>query len=137
MQKKEEKVQLAVCDYIRRKYPNTIFTCDLASGMKLRIHVAAMHKRMRSSRGLPDLFIAKASVKSDETGKAYKRYNGLFIELKREGFAVFKKGGKAVRAGKHLEEQYEVLQALEEEGYKAVFACGFNEAVKIIDEYLG
>lgn len=129
---KEEKVQIQVCKYLRKDYPRVIFTCDLSSGMKLPIHIAAKNKSMRSSRGLPDLFIASvnhAKYEGDET------YSGLFLELKNEDVVIYNKDG-SMRKDPHLFEQNAILESLREEGYKAVFACGFKEAKKIIDEYL-
>lgn len=140
--KKEEKVQLQVCDYIRLKYPNVIFTCDLASGLKLPIWLGALHKKMRSSRGLPDLLIAHPKFILDYHGpanfeKPYNRqiYNGLFIELKKDGTTVKLKNGE-LPANEHIREQAAILDRLRTLGYKAEFACGFEEAIKIIDEYL-
>lgn len=125
---KEEKVQLAVCDYIREKYPDVIFTCDLASGMKLPIHIGARHKRMRSSRGLPDLFIAHPIV--SETRRSY---NGLFIEIKQASVRL--KNGSIARSDHH-NEQAEILYRLKQKGYAATFGCGFQECKEIIDNYM-
>lgn len=134
---KEEKVQIQICKYLHLAYPRVIFTCDLSSGMKLPIHIAAKNKQMRSSRGLPDLFIA--SVYGDAEEALYRTekpfYSGLFIELKSEGTVIWNKDG-SFRKDPHLNEQKAILDHLETEGYKAVFACGFDEAKKIIDDYL-
>lgn len=121
---KEEKVQIQVCKYLRLQYPDVIFTCDLASGMRLPIHIAAKNKAMRSSRGLPDMFIAKSNWK----------YSGLFIEIKTS--SVYLKDGKTLKADKHLREQNDRLIALIKEGYCAVFGCGFEECKKLIDGYM-
>jgi hypothetical protein len=40
-------------------------------------------------------------------------------------------------ANEHICEQFDMLEQLRRRGYKAEFACGFDEAKKIIDEYLG
>jgi len=141
-QQKEEKAQIRICKYLRKDYPNVIFTCDLASGMNLPIHIAAKNKSMRSSRGLPDLFIAEpACTYSEPIGKVkpvryMKQYYGLFIELKSEDTILYKKDGVTLRKKEHIEEQAEILRQLSEKGYKAVFAVGYEEAKKIIDEYL-
>lgn len=138
---REEKTQIRVCKYLRANYPNVIFTCDLASGMRLPVHIAKKNKDMRSSRGLPDMFIAfPAKAYSKPTGghkpvRYFKQYYGLFMELKSEGVVVFNKDG-SLRKDEHLQEQHEILKQLEEQGYKACFAIGFDEAKKIIDEYL-
>jgi len=137
--KKEEKIQLQVCEYIKNTYPDVIFTCDLASGMKLPIWMGALHKRMRSSRGLPDLFIAQS--KSIKTGTFNMMgdefvsdvFNGLFIEIKRAEVRL--KNG-SIQKTEHHTEQAEILYRLSKSGYKAVFGCGFDECKEIIDEYL-
>lgn len=128
--KKEEGIQIAICNYIKKEYPDVIFTCDLSSGMKLPIWIAAKHKSMRSSRGLPDLFISR-TVKSHDV----IIYSGLFIELKKDGNSPFLKDG-SLSKDKHVQEQAAILQRLRFQGYSAEFAVGYEQAVKIIDEYL-
>lgn len=122
--KHEEKIQLAVCDYIRNQYPGVIFFCDLASGMKLPIWIASRNARMRSSRGLPDLFIAHRGLGGP----------GMFIELKKDGTRL--KNGDMPKSD-HIKEQAEILHQLRTIGFRAEFACGYDEAVKLIDKYLG
>lgn len=62
-------------------------------------------------------------------------FHGLYIELKKEGTRLKKKNGDW--ANKHIAEQADVLGRLRMRGYCAEFAVGFDEAKKIIDEYLG
>lgn len=142
--KHEEKVQLQVCEYIKKAYPDVIFTCDLASGMKLPIWVAAANKKMRSSRGFPDLYIAcpkeveSAWTSRDSNGNFNKgtikiMKHGLFIEIKKEGIRL--KNGTIPKTEHHTE-QAEILARLNQLNYKAVFGCGFEECKNIIDEYL-
>jgi hypothetical protein len=154
---KEEKVQIQICKYLHKFYPNVIFTCDLSSGMKLPIHIAAKNKQMRSSRGLPDLFIAAArdfnvhieqyqvveNGPIEEGGHevthtrvlSKNTWYGLFLELKSEDVVIYNKDG-SLRKDPHLAEQNTILEQLTNEGYKAVFAVGFQKAKEIIDEYL-
>lgn len=128
--KDEEKVQLAVCNYLRTAYPDVIWFCDLASGLKLPIWIAALHKKMRSSRGLPDLFIAK-EVWGEGPFKVH--FNGLFIELKKKEVRL-KSGGLA--QSDHLREQCKIIEKLQMNGFRAEICCGFDEAKAVIDEYL-
>jgi hypothetical protein len=133
-QKREEKLQIKVCEYLKDEYPNVIWFCDVASGMKLPIWLAARHKKMRSGRGIPDLMIAHSKILQEcEITQATKQYNGLFIELKTEE-ARLKNGN--ISASAHHREQQAVLTRLEAQGFKAVFGCGYSEAIKLIDEYL-
>ena len=131
--RKEEAVQLQVCEYLRNVYPNTIFMCDLASGMRLPIWIAAKNKLMRSSRGLPDLFIAKPSYGNRHIPNLANLYYGLFIELKKDGIRL--KNGN-LPTNEHHAEQEAILVKLRDLGYRAEFACGYDEAIKLIDEYL-
>ena len=64
------------------------------------------------------------------------KYAGLMIELKRPDVKIRKKNGELV-ANEHIREQAALLDELRNRGYKAEFACGFDEAKEIIDEYLG
>lgn len=131
--KKEESLQLSVCNYLRLQYPATIFMSDIASGMRLSIGQAVKAKKLRSSRGQPDLFIAERKIVQGDALTAYT-HCGLFIELKREGVRLKKKDGSW--ADDHIAEQAAVLEALRNMGYYATFAVGFDEAKRIIDEYL-
>lgn len=137
--KKEESLQLSVCNYLRLQYPATIFMSDIASGMRLSIGQAVKAKKLRSSRGQPDLFIAEQKrvlqpVLGIRQEFEEQLYSGLFIELKREGVRLKKKDGSW--ADDHISEQAAVLEALRNRGYYATFAVGFDEAKRIIDEYL-
>lgn len=125
MKNEEEKLQMAVCGYIRLQYKDVIFNSDVGSGMKLTKAQAGKAKMMRSGRGHPDLFIAEPK----------REFNGLFIELKAEGVVVFNKDG-SLRAGGHLKEQYEMIKRLRMKGYCAQFTIGFDETKLLIDTYL-
>ena len=83
-----------------------------------------MLKAIQKGRGWPDLFIAKPMGK----------YAGLFLELKPEGTRIQKKDGSA--ATPHITEQIECLSQLLFNGYCTSFACGFDNAKLIIDDYL-
>lgn len=123
--KHEENLQLAVCNYIRLKYPNVVFFCDLSSGMKLAIHVAARNKKMKSENGIPDLFIARKKPP----------YNGLFLELKKEGYKIFKKDGKTP-VNEHIEQQMKVHDKLRLEGFRVEFGIGLADCIHRIHDYM-
>ena len=65
---------------------------------------------------------------------------GLMLELKKEGGSPFRKDGKLMghgcKSGEHLKEQAEAIVALNDKGYQAMFATGFDEAKSIIDYYM-
>ena len=131
----ELELQAQVADYLRLQYPDVLFHSDFGSGIKLTMGQAAKQKRLQGGRrAWPDMFIAKPRMISDGRYSYFKA--GLFLELKRPGVKVYRRDGELV-ADKHIREQEATLQELRERGYSAEFACGFDEAKKIIDEYLG
>lgn len=131
----EAQLQEQVAQYLRLQYPNVMFHSDFGSGVKLTMGQAVRQKRMNGGgRAWPDMFIAEP-VEVDFGQPSWRNYAGLFVELKKEGVRVKKKNGEWVSA--HIAEQAEVLERLRFRGYVAEFAVGFDEAIKIIDNYLG
>lgn len=152
----EAELQAAVAEYIVRQYPDVMFHSDYGSGVKLTPRQAAMQKRQNGGRSKwPDLFIAESTVHEkgadgkwhfkilcrdflhqiDHRSDKYGSWSGLFLELKKEGTRLKKKNGDW--ANEHIAAQAEVLEKLHQRGYCAEFAVGFEEAKRIIDEYLG
>lgn len=127
----ELELQAQVADYLRLQYPGVLFHSDFSSGIKLTMGQAIKQKRLQGGRrAWPDMLIAEAQSLED------KCYHALFIELKKEGTRIFKKDGTLV-SDAHIREQFDMLEQLRRRGYMAEFACGFDEAKKIIDRYLG
>ncbi|MCL2095078.1 hypothetical protein FWH13_03070 [Candidatus Saccharibacteria bacterium] len=137
-----------VADYLRLQYPDVPFRTDYAAGLKMTMGQAAKQKRLQGGRkAWPDLFIAHPSTLRDHVrtadgsisylpnAGARVDFHGLFIELKREGERLKKRNGEW--ATEHITEQAKTLDNLRDNGYMAEFAVGFDEAKKIIDEYLG
>ena len=141
----ELELQMQVADYLRLRYPNVLFHSDYGSGLRLTPGQAVKQKRLQGGRrAWPDMFIAEPMARKidlskdspfDKTAKLLM-YAGLMIELKRPDVKIYKKNGELV-TNSHIREQAAVLDELRKCGYKAEFACGFDEAKKIIDEYLG
>lgn len=122
----EAELQKQVAIYIRMQYPDVIFHSDFGSGVKLTPWQAKMQKMQNGGRrAWPDMVLA------EPVGK----YHGLFIELKKEGTRLKKKNGDW--ASEHIAEQDAVLSELNDKGYKAEFAIGFEQALNLIDDYLG
>lgn len=119
---KEEQLQIAICNYLKLQYPKVLFNVDL-SGIRLTIGQATKAKKMRSGRAFPDMVIYQPN----------SVYHALFMELKRQ--TPYKKDG-FLKADKHLKEQETMLLKLEELGYRAFFVWDFEQAKRIIDEYL-
>jgi len=123
MKKYEESLQKAVCNYLKLQYPSVLFTSD-ASGIRLTIGQAVSMKNMKSGSGWPDLFIAEPKL----------NWHGLFIELKKSGEKLFKRDGTPVT--EHVKDQMAMISKLNNKGYLATFAIGFDQAKEIIDQYL-
>jgi hypothetical protein len=120
----EKTLHRSICEYIRYQYPGVIFNSDLSGATRLTIGQAVALKSLRSERGFPDLVIYEARG----------GFHGLFIELKKEGEVIFNKKGCPTTP--HITEQFLLIGRLKLKGYKAEFAVGFDEAKKIIDNYL-
>ena len=130
----EADLQVQVADYLRLQYPSVMFHSDYGSGIKLTMGQAIKQKRQNGGRrAWPDMFIAEPRLVVTDDMPGYM--HGFFIELKRPGVKLYKKNGELV-ADQHIREQAEMIQRLRQRGYKAEFACGFDEAKKLIDEYL-
>lgn len=130
MIQREHQLYEKIARYLQTNYPDVVYRFDIAADLKLTKGQAAKHKRLHPKRGYPDLFVAHVATIGD------RYYHGLYLELKAEDNSPFKKDG-SLKKDEHLEEQWEMLQALEERGYVARFATGFDEAKDIIDDYLG
>ena len=121
----EKTLHRGVSDYIRYQYPGVIFNTDLSGAMRLTIGQAKAFKNLRSSRAFPDLMIYEPRA----------NFKGLFIELKKEGQYIYKKRTQEY-VNEHVREQAEMIQRLTVRGYCACFCIGFDQAKKVIDEYL-
>ena len=87
---------------------------------------AVKQKRLNGGRrAWPDMFVAEPTLD----------YSGLFIELKKDGTRLKKQNGEW--SSEHIAEQARMLTELSARGYKADFALGFDQAKRLIDNYLG
>ena len=116
--------QVQVINFLRVQYPDVLFNASPAGVRygkgKEAIIRGGMMKRAGAQAGFPDIFIYQVVIRGDE----HKWYSGLAIEMKRE------KGGQV------SPEQQQWIDKLNEHGYKAIVAHGYDEAVKAINEYL-
>jgi len=134
--KAEENIQIAFCKYVKVRHPEVIFFCDLTSGMKLPMHVAARNKIMRSSRGMPDFC-------------AMFRGKVMFLELKKEKAEVYnqngtfrkkeiivKKGSIVIEKYDHVQEQEAMLKRFRSMGFYAEFGLGLDDCIMHIDKWV-
>lgn len=154
----ESQLQQQVADYLRLQYPDVLFHSDFGSGAKLTPGQSAIQKRQNGGRrAWPDMFIARPLfwrgkeelpsfvteyeafdfyfISTDRDNLVEYEAYGIFIELKKDGARLKKKNGEW--ATEHIAEQAKVIEDLRKLGYCAEFAVGFDQAKKIIDEYLG
>lgn len=120
----EEQEQTLLCKWIKKNYPNVLYTVDLG-GIRLQQHQRRIMSS-RSKRGHPDIIFQEWFL---------DKYCGLAIEFKKTGIKVSKKDG-TLRKDEHLEEQLEYIVALKERYYIAGFVCGLESAKKVISAYL-
>ena len=141
----EAQLQIQVADYLVQNYPDVQFHSDFGSGCKLTKGQAIKQMKQNGGRkGWPDMFIAQP-IDSIDPWLGYECC-GLLLELKKEGEKLLvgpraknrflSLDGKEYKT-EHLKEQADVIYELNHRGYKAYFAVGFEEAKKIIDDYLG
>lgn len=123
--RKEEELQISVCEYLDLQYPNIIYTSDL-SGIKLPVGLAVKASKQRTKKyKIPDLLILHPN----------NMYHGLILELKKSRSELYLKDNKTISNSKHIREQLKTLIRLSELGYKSCFSCGFDETKQIIDDY--
>lgn len=98
----------------KNKYPELELMYHIPNGGKRDIRTAMAMKRQGVKPGVPDIFLPVARYE----------FHGLYIELK---------AGK----GKPSEKQKEWINKLTEQNYLVVICYGWEEAAKVILEYLG
>ena len=134
----ESDLQIQVADYLRLQYPDVLFHSDFGSGVKLTPGQAIRQKRQNGGkRAWPDLEIAETSCYcSIGWGNGRKKEGETLHPGPRAKNRFNSKDGKEYK-NEHIMEQADCLYDLRQRGYCAEFAIGFDEAKKIIDEYLG
>ncbi len=131
----EEDLSFMVARYMQLKHPTVLYHFDFGSGTKLTMGQAVKNKRL-NKRSWPDLFIAKQAILPFSNLDLKGTYNGLFIELKKDGTKIYLKDGRTLVASEHIRAQASTLESLRMAGYMAEFVIGFDECTKLIDDYL-
>lgn len=120
--KPEDHVQSAVMKYLWAIY--RVRAIPMNHEMPAGPFQRYKWKYLGGYRGISDVFAPSPQ----------KPYSGLFIELKSDTVKVYKKNGD-LRKSEHLDIQNQFLELQRKNGYKAEFACGFDQAKAIIDDY--
>jgi hypothetical protein len=124
MEKRETRIQIALATWVKLQYPTIIFTSE-SSGIRVPMGLAMQMKKQRSNHTLPDfmMFMPKG------------QYHGLFLELKKDRSALYKKNGD-FRITQHIIEQNNTITLLNHYGYFARFACGLDQAMEYVNWYM-
>lgn len=135
----EDQIYLQLGQWLQSQHPKIPFHFDLGSGGVLTVGMATRNKRMNPITGWPDFCLP---VKRGD-------YSGLWIEIKTDDEVLIRpKDAKKILKDEtklrlkgdwfndHIEEQAEMLSELRKQGFCAVFGVGFDNCLKIINEYL-
>lgn len=120
----ETQMTNAICKFLSLQYPNVEYRTDKDGQNASKTALWAKGKQ-KGKTGFPDLIVKEKR----------KGFGGLVLELKRDGEVVYKKDG-TLRAGEHLKEQAEWLKWFSELGCKSQFSIGFDETIRVINNYL-
>lgn len=126
--KPEEGIQLRVCNFLKREFPEVDFHSDMAAGMHMTMNQAKIRKAMNSGRGWSDLLIMAPS----------RGYAALFVELKREDVAIYVTRGPRkgeLVADEQIRIEADFLNRMNKLGYLARFAVGYQAAIDLIRWY--
>lgn len=149
----EENLQLKCAAYLRREYPDILFSSDAAGFMKLKKEQAVRLKRLNGSRGRPDMNIDYPNevIMPDGTRKLFY---GMRLELKPDGAVVWNQDGtlrkqkvrlkmKNKKTGlpyiveyDHLAEQWGMIQEYRRLNFWSDFIIGFDHFRRTIDWYV-
>ena len=144
-QKKEEGVQKTLSKMVKYKYPWAVFVSE-QSGLFVGFAAAEMLKTTRSNH-LKHL--------DWQLQEPRGQFHGLYLELKSDRSKLYLKDGVTYRAdnrtvfkgkgntkvavGKEdrIQEQRKSIWNRRDRGFAAFFACGVDEAIAIVDWYMG
>ena len=115
---KEDRLQVAICDYLDLQYPKTLYTHPHNEGKRTKFEQYKA-KKLRMTPGIPDLLIFHTKPISLKQPLRV----GLALELK-------------IKPNKPTENQNKCLQALNEQNWECHVVYDFESAKKIIDDYL-
>ncbi len=112
----EDAEQMALIEWTelqKGKYPELLMLFHIPNGGKRNRIEAARFKKMGVKAGIPDLFLPVPRA----------AYHGLFVEMKSLD-------------GKPTKDQKEWIKALSKQGYAVEVCYGFEQAQKVILDYL-
>lgn len=148
--KREQQMQIELCDWMRATFPGVHFRSDTASGAFSSQHEKEIHNQQQSDRGLPDITIFAMQhgygalcleLKADgETLKCKRDSSVLKVTKDRRGRIIerdYKIRKKGDWKNLHIERQANRIEELKRAGYMAGFVVGIEQAMKVICWYMG
>lgn len=131
----EALIQMRICKYLKARLPHTRFTSTL-NGEHFDNPVQRERAHgLQSHRGISDMLFFERR----------HGYTGMALELKKAGTVLKDYHGRwkkaKIKVGEiyvdypHIQEQYEYLKYLEEQGWFASFAIGYKEIEDFVNWY--
>ena len=121
--KPEELLMIRVANHLKINHPDQPFRFDLIDQIGRVGGKKNKEVHGKWNRGYPDLFLPHCY----RNKKGRIKYGGLYVELK---------ATKTVHDTEHTRKQKIYHAILRFKGYKVEFACGYEQAINIIDTYL-
>lgn len=121
----EYQEHVTVCNWLSTFHPNIIFFSS-GDGLKLHPKTAIDFSKLKSCRGIPDIFIPEPN----------KNHSGIFIEMKNIGISIYQKRDTKKFTSRTIEQQNITMKRLEKKGYFCCFAIGSDAAIDVIEKYL-
>jgi hypothetical protein len=122
----ENAEQQSVVNYLKTVYPNVLFTTGLL-GIHLPEWAMWLLVTLGYKAGTPDILIFEPRG----------MHHGLMMEMKRPRSEYMENGKKKIKyQGKLSDEQKAVLNELQKRGYYIAVCYCYDEAKRVIDEYL-
>jgi hypothetical protein len=115
--KPEDRLQIAVMDYLRYQYPN-VLAIHVANERATSPMQGALLKRKGVTAGVPDVLIFQPKITHNRL-----EYYGLAIELK-------------VGKNRTTPAQRAILHDFDSSGWQAVVCYSFEEAQQVIDDHI-
>ena len=120
----EKQIHISVCEYLRLRYPDLIFTSDMGGllvGMGVRMEI----KNKSSHFKIPDLLIFKPN----------STCSAAFFELKKSKDDLYLKKCGSLK-NDHVKSQEHCMMLLRDLGFHAQFTIGFEGTIQAIEKYL-
>lgn len=124
---RERIIQRSLTRWLQTEFPTIDFYNDWSAGAYLTVGQNSARAAVACKNGWVDLFIAEPR----------RGFYGLFVELKKEDARVYLKDGKTLCADPQIRKEATFLARQNKKGYLARFACGLEDAKKLISWYFG